>query len=163
MSGLDILVGASNAYAGYKGAQEHDQDRKNLEAVRDQQSKLGAMQLQTAQLGLDDATRAHGDQAAYRDALAKAPNDDAAAQSVMSEARKRGDFKTYETARDGIIKRKQATLDVAVKRGVQAAMLGDPQPLANAYNTMYPDGNKVNAVRNPDGTFSMEFYGADGK
>lgn len=95
---------------------------------------------------------------AYNDLATTATNDEDFLNKKIAKAKELGDGEGMLATRDQLAKYKTAQLKTAVDGGLRRLIgTGDATGLQDAYNNLFPDGNKVAVTRTPDGKYDLQF------
>lgn len=82
----------------------------------------------------------------------------------LAKSKELGDGETFMATKQQMASMQVARLKSATERGMQRLMAtGDATGLQDAYNSQFPDGNKVAVSPLPDGTYDVTFADASGK
>jgi len=101
---------------------------------------------------------------AYNDLTLDAKGDEDFLTKKIAKAKELGDGETMLATRDQLAKYKTGQLKTAVDGGLRRLLgTGDPTGLQDAYNNLFPDGNKVAVTRKPDGKYDLSFVDPSGK
>jgi len=101
---------------------------------------------------------------AYNQLATTAKNDEDFLTQKIAKAKELGDGEGMLAARQQLATYKTQQLKTAVDGGLRRLLgTGDPTGLQDAYNNLFPDGNKVAVTRKPDGKYDLQFVDQSGK